>query len=170
VEVRNPDGSLSNSVVFVVAAQGSAPVPIALTPGSPTSAGNDIVVVDLSTNGDSGAPGNVSLNIAAMGPYNTAMSVCTLAGSPLVLQRPSSGTAAADLCLFSVSGLDPSFNYTISAPATPDVTVTAREPLGLGIIHLTLQIPATAATGPRTIFVENPEKDEAAATGALEVR
>ena len=44
------------------------------------------------------------------------------------------------------------------------------EPLGLGIIHLTLQVPATAAVGPRTLFVENPSKDKAAGTGAIEVR
>lgn len=170
VELQNPDGMLSNTVTFVVAAQGSTPVPIPLTPGSPASSGDDIIVVDLSTNGDSGAPGNVSLNIAAIGPYNTAMSSCTLAGSPVVLQRPASGTATADLCVFSVSGLDPSFTYTISGPATPDITVSARAPLGLGIVHLTLQVPSTAAVGPRTLFVENPEKDVAAGTGSLEVR
>jgi hypothetical protein len=64
----------------------------------------------------------------------------------------------------------PSFTYTISGPATPDVTVTAREPLGLGIVHLTLQVPSTASPGPRTLFVENLNKDKAAATGAIEVR
>jgi hypothetical protein len=69
-----------------------------------------------------------------------------------------------------VSGLDPSFTYTISGPAAADILITNREPLGLGIIHLTLQVPATAAAGMRTLFVENPSKDKAAGTGAIEVR
>jgi hypothetical protein len=69
-----------------------------------------------------------------------------------------------------VSALDPSYTFTISGPPTPDITISNREPLGLGILHLTLQVPATAATGPRTLFVENPEKDKAAGTGAIEVR
>jgi hypothetical protein len=170
VQIQNPDGSLSNTQTFVVLAPGAGPAPIPLTPGAPTSSGNDIIVVDLSTNGGSGASGNVSLNIAAIGAYSVAMSSCTLAGSPVVIVRPASGTASADLCVFSISGLDPSFTYTISGPATPDITITNREPLGLGILHLTLQVPAKAAPGPRTLFVENPAKDKAAGTGVIEVR
>jgi hypothetical protein len=170
VRIQNPDGSLSNTQTFVVLDPGSGPSSIPLTPGAPTSAGNDIIVVDLSTNGGSGAAGNVSLNVAAIGAYNVATNSCTLGGNPVILQRPAAGTAAADLCVFSVSGLDPSFTYEISGPATPDITVSNREPLGLGILHLTLQVPATAAPGPRTLFVENPNKDKAAGTGAIEVR
>jgi hypothetical protein len=170
VQLRNPDGSLSNTETFVVLAPGSGAVLVPLTPSSPSSTGDDIVVVDLSTNGGSGAAGNVSLNIAAIGAYNVATTSCTLGGSPVVIQRPSSGTAAADLCAFSVSGLDPSFTYTVSGPAAPDITISNRAPLGLGIVHLTMQVPATAATGPRTLFVQNPELDMAAGTGAIEVR
>jgi hypothetical protein len=147
---------------------GSGAIP--LTPGAPSSTGNDIVVVELSTNGGSGASGNVNLNVAAIGIYSVATTSCTLGASPVAIVRPASGAGTADLCLFSVSGLDPSFTYTISGPATPDITVTAREPLGLGIVHLTLQVPSTAPTGPRTLFVENLNKDKAAATGAIEVR
>jgi hypothetical protein len=33
-----------------------------------------------------------------------------------------------------------------------------------------LQVPAAAAMGARTLFVENPAKDKAAGTGAIEVR
>ena len=88
----------------------------------------------------------------------------------MAIVRPASGVGTADLCLFSLSGLDPSFMYTISGPATPDITITGREPLGLGIVHLTLQVPSTAVPGPRTLFVENPNKDKAAGTGAIEVR
>ena len=170
VQLRNPDGSLSNKQTFVVLAQGSGAGTIPLTPSTPTSSGDDIVVVELSTNGGSGAAGNVSLNIAAIGTYTVATTSCVLGGSPVIVQRPAAGTEAADLCVFSVSGLDPSFTYTISGPPTPDITISNREPLGLGILHLTLQVPATAALGPRTLFVENPEGDKAAGTGAIEVR
>ena len=170
VRLQNPDGTLSNAVVFVVLAVGSGADIIPLTPGAPVATGKDIVVVELSTNGGSGAAGNVSLNIAAIGNYSVATSSCTLGGSPVIIVRPSSGTTTADLCVFSVSGLDPSFTYTVSGPPEPDITITNREPLGLGILHLTLQVPATSATGPRTLFVENPSKDKAAGTGAIEVR
>ena len=170
VQIQNPDGSLSNTETFVVAAPGSGTAAIPLTPGAQSSVGNDIVVVELSTNGGSGASGNVTLNIAAIGIYSVATTSCTLGDSPVAIVRPASGAGTADLCLFSVSGLDPSYTYTISGPATPDITITGREPLGLGIVHLTLQVPSTAAPGPRSLFVENPNKDKAAGTGAIEVR
>jgi hypothetical protein len=170
VRLQNPDGTLSNTSTFVVLAPGSGPDVIPLTPGAPSATGKDIVVVELSTNGGSGASGNVSLNVAAMGIFVVATSSCTLGGSPVEIFRPTTGTATADLCVFSVSGLDPSFTYTLSGPTPADITITNREPLGLGIIHLTLQVPATAAAGTRTLFVENPSKDKAAGTGAIEVR
>jgi len=170
VQLQNPDGPLSNTQTFVVLAPGSGTGAIPLTPSAPTSAGNDIVVVELSTNGGSGAAGNVSLNIAAIGAYSVATSSCVLGGSPVNIQRPATGMGTADLCVFSVSALDPSFTFTISGPPTPDITVSNREPLGLGMLHLTLHVPATAAPGPRTLFVKNPEGDEAAGTGAIEVQ
>jgi hypothetical protein len=126
--------------------------------------------VELSTNGGSGAAGNVSLNIAAIGAYSVATTSCVLGGSPVLIQRPAAGTGTGNLCVFSVSALEPSFTYTISGPPTQDITIINREPLGLGILHLTLRVPATAAPGPRTLFVENPERDMAAGTGAIEVR
>jgi hypothetical protein len=105
-----------------------------------------------------------------MGIYVVATSSCMLGGSPVAIFRPASGVATADVCVFSVSGLDPSFTYTLSGPAVADIVITNREPLGLGIVRLTLQVPATAAVGLRTLFVENPSKDKAAGTGAIEVR
>ena len=169
VQLQNPSGALSNTQTFVVLAPGPGSSAIPLTPGSPTSSGNDIVVVELSTNGGSGAPGNVSLTVGAMGALSTVTSTCVLGGSPAAIQRPSSGTATADFCVFSVSGLSPSFTYSISGPPVPDIAIINRAPLGLGIVHLTLQVPATAAPGPRTLLIENPALDLAAGTGAIEV-
>ena len=170
VQLQNPDGTLSNTQQFVVLSPGMGNDTIPLTPSNPVSDGNDIVVVELSTNGGSGAAGSVSLNIDAVGAYSAATSGCTLGGNTVVIQRPASGTGTADVCVFSVSALDPFFTFTISGPPTPDLAVINREPMGLGILHLTLQVPASAAPGPRTLFVENPEDDNATGTGVFEVQ
>ncbi len=167
ISVQNPGGSTSNSVSFVVLPPGSGSAGIPLTPGAPAVTGEDISVVDLSTNGSSGAP---SLNIAAIGAYSSWSNSCVLADSAVVLLRPASGITSGDICVFSLSGLDPSYTYTISGPSPADITILGGESLGLGILHLKFQIPATALPGPRTLFVENPNKDKAAGTGSLEVR
>jgi hypothetical protein len=170
VQLQNPDGTLSNAQIFVVLAQGSGISIVPLTPSAPTSTGNDIVVVDLSTNGGAGSTGNVSLSIAAIGPYSPSTGSCTLAGNPVVLHRPVSGTGSGDLCVFSVSGLSASFSFSVSGPTTPDITVINREPLGLGILHLSLSVPSTSAAGARTLFIANQNGDVAAGTGVIVVQ
>ncbi|MBZ5702329.1 MAG: hypothetical protein LAN84_10825 [Acidobacteriia bacterium] len=167
VQIKNPDGTLSNSVSLVVlAAPGSAEV-IALTAAAPQASGKDLVVVQPTTAGVSSPGASVDLNVAALGLFSTANNSCTLGGNPLTLLRPASGTAAVDICLFSESGLDTSMTYTVSGPG--DVLVIAKQPAGLGIIHLTLQLASTALPGARTLFIQNTNLDETAASGALEV-
>jgi hypothetical protein len=100
--------------------------------------------------------------------FSVANNSCLLSGNPLALQRPASGTVTTDLCVFSESGLDTSMTYTVSGPG--DVTVIAKQPAGLGIIHLTLQIPGTALPGARTLFLQNTNLDKTAASGALVVQ
>ena len=95
---------------------------------------------------------------------------CTIGGGHVTLLRPATGTATAHLCAFSVSGLDPSLTYTLSGPPSNDIVIVGKEPLGLGIVHLTLAVPSTAQTGARTLFIENANRDLTAASGALEVR
>jgi hypothetical protein len=170
IRAQNPGGTVSNTANFVVLSTGFGAGTIALTPGAPSAIGKDIVVVELSTNGGADTSGSVSLNIAAIGAYTVFSNSCVLGDSPMILLRPGVGVSTADLCVFSISGLDPSFTYTISGPPVPDIVIINRAPLGFGILHLTLQIPATAVAGPRTLFVQNPDKDMAAGTGALEVR
>jgi hypothetical protein len=167
VELSNPDGTRSNSVSLVVVAPNALPTVIALSSGAPSAVGNDILVVEPTTAGVSTAGSDVDLNVAALGAFNTATNSCSLAGNPVALARPSSGTATADVCVFSQSGLDASMTYAVSGPG--DVTVVSKQPAGLGIIHLTLQIAPTAAPGPRTLFIQNTNLDETAASGALEV-
>jgi hypothetical protein len=168
--VQNPDSTLSNSVNFVVATETTSPGNIPLTPANPAASGEDIYVVEPSTAGSLAPSGNVTLAIQAMGLFVTSTATCTLGASPIVLQRPSTGTATIDICVFSVSGLDPSYDYSITGAATADVSIVAKQPLGLGIVALTLSVPATALAGVRSLFVENISKDKAVASAALEVK
>lgn len=170
VQIQNPDGSESPAVALVVVSEAAHPNPVSLTASSPSAGGVDISVVDPSTSGSTLPQPVVALAIQAIGTFSAATNSCSLGGAAIVLQRPASGTALIDVCAFSVSGLDPSSNYWIGGPATPDVTIAAIQGLGLGIIDLTLLVPATAKPGVRTLFAQNTNKDVAAASGALEVR
>ena len=135
---------------------------------SPSVSGQDITVVEPTTAGVSTASSDVDLNVAALGVFSVANNSCSLAGNPVELIRPTIGTVAAEICLFSASGLDSSMNYTITGPG--DISVIAKQPAGLGIIHLTLQISAAALPGARSLFLQNANLDKTAATGALEVQ
>ena len=167
VQVLNPDGTPSNQVVLVVLAPSNVDEVIALNAASPSAGGRDIVVVEPTTAGADLPGDTVDLNVAAMGVFSTANNSCTLAGNPVVLVRPASGTATADLCLFSASGLDASMSYTVSGPG--DIAVIAKQPAGLGIIHVTLQIASSALPGARSLFIQNANLDKTAGGGALEV-
>jgi hypothetical protein len=167
VQIQNPNGTKSNAVALIVAAPNNSDEVIALSGSAPAATGKDIVVVDPTTAGVS-VPGNdLDLNVAALGLFVTSSNSCTLGGSAIPLQRPTSGTSTADICIFSQSGFDTSMTYTVSGPG--DVAVISKQPAGLGIIHLTLQIPANSAPGARTLFIQNTNLDKTAASGVLEV-
>jgi hypothetical protein len=168
VQIRNPDGTSSNAVALVVAAPNSSDEVIALTASAPGATGKDIVVVEPTTAGISSAGNPLDLNVAALGTFSTGNNSCALTGNPVTLTRPASGTSSADICVFSQSGFDTSMTYSVSG--TGDVSVIAKQPAGLGIIHLTLQVGAGAAPGARTLFIQNTNLDKTAASGALEVR
>jgi len=57
--------------------------------------------------------------------------------------------------------------YTVTGSG--DVAVIAKQPAGLGIIHLTLQISAAAIPGANALYSKH-KLDKTAATGALEVQ
>jgi hypothetical protein len=167
IQIQNPSGTKSNVVSLVVAAPNTSDEVIALSSSTPSATGKNMVVVDPTTAGVS-VPGNdVDLDVAALGAFSTANNSCALGGNPVPLARPTSGSSTADICLFSQSGLDTSMTYAVSGPG--DITVISKQPAGLGIIHLTLQIPASAAPGARTLFIQNTNLDKTAASGALEV-
>jgi hypothetical protein len=170
VAIRNPDSTQSNTANFVVAAAAGPVDIIPLTPANPNATGKDIIVVEPSTAGSIAPQQDVTITVAAMGIFSPAQNTCTLGAGPLVVTRPASGTATIDICVFSVSGLDPSFTYALTGPAAADITIIGKQPLGLGIVDLTIVIPANAATGLRSLFVQNPNQDKAVATGVLEVQ
>ena len=168
VQLQNANGATSNTVSLIVVTPNPSDEVISLTGSSPAATGRDIVVVDPTTAGVSSPGNNLDLNVAALGAFSTATNSCALGGNPVPLHRPASGTATADICLFSQSGFDTSMTYTVSGPG--GVAVISKQPAGLGIIHLTLQVPATAAPGARTLFIQTTNLDKTAATGALEVQ
>ncbi|MGB9465045.1 MAG: hypothetical protein WBR10_08025 [Candidatus Acidiferrum sp.] len=165
VQIENPGGTKSNGVSLVVALPNASDDVIALSAASPNATGKDIMVVDPATAGVSAQGNDVDLNVAALGMFSVANNSCSLSGNPLPLQRPASGNATFDICVFSESGLDSSMTYTVTGPA--DVTVIAKQPAGLGIIHLTLQVPSSALPGARTLFIQNTNLDQTAASGVL---
>ena len=168
VQIQNADGIKSNVVPLVVAARGNTEDVIVLSTADPTATGKDITVVEPTSAGLDTPDANLDLEVAAIGTYVTATNTCNLAGNPIPLVRPANGSVAADICLFSQAGFDTSMQYTISGPN--DVAVIAKQPAGLGIIHLTLQIPASAAPGARTLFIQNANLDFTPASGVLEIR
>lgn len=168
VQVQDPGGTRSNAVALVVAPPNASDAVINLTSASPSASGEDIVVVDPTTAGVSAEGPDVDLNVAALGPFAVASNTCSLFGNPVRLARPASGSATFDICVFAESGLDASMTYSVSGPG--DVTVIAKQPAGLGIIHLTLQIPSSAQPGARTLFIQNTNLDKAASSGALVIQ
>ncbi len=170
-QMQSPGGTKSNAVSLVVAAPNESDEIISLTSAGPVAAEKDIIVVEPTTAGVS-VPGNdVDLNVEALGAFSPANNSCALTGNPVVLLRPASGTSTADICLFSESGLDTSMTFTVSGadPNVGGVTVLAKQPVGLGIIRLTLQIEAAAAPGARTVFIQDTNLDRTAASGSLVV-
>ena len=168
IQVQNPNAAASNNVQLVIVPASTEADVIALTSASPAATGKDITVVEPSTAGIDTSGDDLDLDIAAIGLFSTSNNSCNLGGNAIPLIRPSSGTITADICLFSESGLDTSMTYTVSGPG--DVAVISQQPAGLGIIHLTLQVPSTATPGARTLFIQNTNLDDTSASGVLQVQ
>jgi len=168
IQIQNPDTTTSNTVRLVVVSPNASEDVITLTSSAPSAAVKDIIVVQPTTAGLDSDSSNLDMEVAAIGNYVTSSNTCYLAGSPIPLARPANGISAADICVFSQAGFDTSMSYTISGPN--DISVVSKQPAGLGIIHLTLQIPATAAPGDRSLFIQNANLDRTAASGVLEIQ
>ena len=45
-----------------------------------------------------------------------------------------------------------------------------KQPAGLGIIHVTVQVQASAKPGARSLFIQNLNLDQTVASGVLEIQ
>ncbi len=140
------------------------------TPDPTDSACQNIFVVEPTTAGSSTEHYNV--NFLGIGGNNT----CSLNNTALTITRPASSTQDFDVCVESTSPIAPSVSladtFTISGPSTADITIVNKQ-LFAGnsfIIQLTLRVGSASQVGPRTLFIENKNREKTALVGAIEVK
>jgi hypothetical protein len=180
VQIQNPTGSActpacsgpSNAVNMVVLAPATSEAIVTLDPNNPTASGQDVFVVEPTTAGTTGAS---QVNAVTIGLVISG--ACSLRNNPINIPRPASGSLGVRICISgptTPSGpqLQAAFAYTISGPTPADVIISNVQNFGgaVGIIEMTLTVPSTAQTGPRTIFVENAQKEKSALVGAVEIK
>lgn len=163
-----PTRVLSNPVPFVIIPLDTSVGAISPTAAQPTAGAITLLVPEPTTAAES-AP----LNVAFLGPLTQGN--CEIAGSPVTVTRPASGTITTSLCIQG-TGLDPNFTYSFTGaggvPAGSDLPVTASAITGLfpNMIELDLQLSSTTLPGVRTLFITTLNHDRAVATGMLEVK
>jgi len=163
VQVLNPGMPPvpSNQVDFVVLEMVTAEEVIALTAGAPVAAGKDIRVAEAAT----AAQPSPGLQINTVGLF--VANSCNPQPGAIAVTRPASGAVNAQICVIG-DNLTIAQAYRLSGPQ--DITVTGTSQLGTNLVLLSLAIPSNAQRGARTLFVENSEKERAAASGAIEVK
>jgi len=164
VQAPGPSGALSNPVPFVIAPFDASVDTISLTSAQSVATGEDVIVVEPTTAGESSP-----INVDSIGLLTNDS--CGIQGSPLTVSRPSSGSTVVSLCVHG-TGLDPTFTYAFTGPAIADIGVTASAITGLfpNTIELDLQLSSATLPGVRTLFITTLNNDRAAATGMLEVQ
>ena len=170
IQIQNPAplNALSNPVPFVIIPLDTSVSAIPLTLAQPSTSNITLLVPEPTTAAES-AP----LNVDSLGPLTQGN--CEIAGSPVTVTRPASGTITTSLCIHG-TGLDPTFSYSFTgaggAPAGTDLPVTASAITGLfpNTIELDLQLSSTTLPGVRTLFITTLNNDRAVATGMLEVK
>lgn len=164
LQVKNPDGTLSNPVALVVASGGAGGEVISLSASQPVAAGKDIIVVEPTTAGSDASP----LDVLLLGLLDSSGTTCNLGDGAIRLARPASGTVSLDLCLLG-NGLDPTFSYAVSGPTPDDLSISNPRSLG-GVVALMVTLSSSTAPGARSLFVADPNNNRAAASGAIEVK
>ncbi len=170
VEIQNPGTppALSNPVPLVILPAASFPGAIALSGTSTSAFGNDILVAEETTAGATTSP----VSVEFIGMVTPDGSTCTIQASPLVVTRPSSGSATVNICVQGTF-LDPTFTYAFSSPqAGGDIGITTASMVSLfpNLVELTLTLSNQTAPGVRSLFITTPNGDVAVATGMLEVK
>lgn len=163
VQMRNPDNSLSNAVVFVAGVETTTEDVISLSSSAPTATSKDITVVEPLTAGT----GTQTLDISVLGLL--VNNACGAQASPLAIQRPASGSVTVDVCIGG-TGITSTNTFTLTGPG--DVTLGVPQPLALGIVqvHLPITVSSTAQPGARTLFAANANKEKTAASGSIEIK
>lgn len=178
VQIRNPDNSVSNQVALKVLDATSqsrdindASVPVVtLTTASPDATGQDIQVVEPTTAGSQ----NEHYNIDQVGVVTG--NSCSLTGTGVILTRPQASTQDFDIgvgsTIVGAPSLLPTDTFTISGPSPNDITILSVTSIGAPgcTIKITLRVGSTSQLGPRTIFVENKNREKAALVGGIEVK
>ena len=170
IQIRNPDQTTSNQADLIVVPRVTSEEVISLAAATPTASGKDILVVEPSTSGISSSQTDADLNLLAVGLFNSATSTCLVSASPAVLRRPASGTTQLDLCAFSPVPLASGSNFTLTGPTPNDILFVLVEIIAGNFARMTLELGSTTLKGQRTLFLENANRDKAAAVGAVEVR
>jgi hypothetical protein len=170
IQVENPVGSavpgLSNQVNLIVVAEPTSEAIISLTSVAPAAFNQDITVVEPTTAGTN--PTNQT-NITQIG-LRVGQN-CTTRGSPISITRPASGTIDVELCLFNSSDFSAGSVLSLSGPNPNDISIVSGGTTPSGVLAgLTLRVPSTAMIGPRTLFVQSPNKEKSALTGAIEIK
>jgi hypothetical protein len=168
LQVSNPGSPalLSNPIPFVILPFDVSEDTISLNSSQPAASSKNITVVEPTT-----AAVSAPLDVDFDGPLTNG--TCEVAGTPLTVTRPSSGSEIVSLCIHG-NGLDPTMTYAFTGPgaAPGDIPVTASVITGLfpNTIELDLQISTTTLPGVRTLFITSLNNDRAAASGILEVK
>jgi hypothetical protein len=169
IQIRNPAplSALSNPVPFVILPLDISVAAISLTSATPSATPFNLLVPEPTT-----AAASAPLDVDSIGLLTAGN--CEIAGSPVTVTRPASGTVTASLCIAG-NGLDPTFLYAFSGAGgipSNDIPVTATPITGLfpNLIELDLQISSTTFPGVRTLLITTLNNDRAVATGMLEVK
>jgi hypothetical protein len=164
IQAQNPDGTLSNVFpLVVVPADGPASV-VSLSASQPVGGLEDVTAVPPTTDGTTSGP----LTLLLYGLIDTSTNTCNVTESPIQLAAPSSGSTAYSICLEG-NGLQPTYSYAIAGSQTSDVTVSNPQSFDGSLVEVTVTVSSTAAPGPRTLVVTDPNDDRAVLSGAIEV-
>jgi hypothetical protein len=163
VAVRNPDGTLSGTVSFVVAPAEATEDAFLLSAGTPVATGKDVAVTDASVLG-SGAP---ALNVQFLGVISAG--VCSGGVTTVKLLRPAAGEALRELCILG-PGITAQNQFRLSGPEPNDLEIADVDGSLGSVVRLVIRVPAAALPGARTLLIENDRKDRTAVLGGIEVK
>jgi hypothetical protein len=164
IQAKNPDGTLSNTLpLVVVPADGAAGV-VSLSASQPIGAMEDVTAVQPTTDGTTSG----SMTMLFFGLVDTSTNTCNVTETPITLAIPSSGSTAYSICVAG-NGLDPSYTYAIAGSQSTDVAVSNPQFFAGSLIEITVTVSSTAAAGPRTLIVTDPNNDRAVLSGAIDV-